>query len=118
MNFPQKLFEITMDLLVIYLLSACYLFYLIKKNFPDFWNKSYPYGFMMIKAGYVHLFSTRAFQITFTTLKGHAQMMQVLFTSRFSDNRKIGLVKNIARLLLACYLISFIYLIFIIGTSM
>ena len=117
MNFPHTLFEVTLGLIAVYLLSACYFYSLVRKNFPDFWHTSYPFGLMMTKANNVPWLSARFFQVGFATFKGHFQLAKVLLTSRFSENRKIGFAKNITRLLLVCSLVSFIYLVFIINTT-
>ena len=117
MNFPYAIFEVTVSSIVVYLISVSYLFYLVKKLFPDFWIKSYPYGLMMTKAGHVPLLSARYFQVGFATFRGHFQMMKFLLTSKYSENDRIRTVKNITRLLLVCALASLIYLVFTLSTT-
>ena len=116
MEFPYTLFEVTLGLIIIYLAFVCYLFFLVKKIFPDFWNKAYPYGVMMTKAGYIPLLSSRFFEVGFSTFKGHLQMIKVLLTSHFSENRKIRLIKNISRILLVASLAMLLYLVFVVST--
>ena len=112
MDFPYTVFELTIGLIVIYLAFACYLFYLIKKIFPDFWNKSYPYGVMMTKVSKVPFISA-----CLVTLKGYLQMAKVLLTSRFSENKKIRIIKNISRVLLVLSISALLYLVFIVSTT-
>ena len=116
MDFSYALLDITIGLIVVYLFSAFHLFYLVRRNFTQYWNKSYPYGVMMVKAGHVPLFSGRFFEIGFATMTGHFSMLAVLFTSRFSDNKKIRLAKNIARILLLASLVSLAYLVFTLSS--
>lgn len=108
----------TFCVIVVYLTTVAYLFYLVKKRYPDFWNKLYPYGLMMNKVSQKpSLFSANYFKIGLTTFSGHAHMATILLTSKLSEDVKIKRVKNIARLLLVCALVSVLYLVFTIVTT-